>query len=158
MVESHGILLPTQLDHQTPSAYETEIIKVDDIEDLPSNQILHETITMNNEGSHLVNGINLVNSTKSSINRGDIWLPQPIYPNSELPPKDIQPSPSIKKLDNSAKKKNVQNWLQKITQPSKTTTILKHGNVHSNLQTSSILKQPFPVDYYGGDYGGDVRL
>ena len=37
MVESHGILLPTQLDHQTPSAYETEIIKVDDIEDLPSN-------------------------------------------------------------------------------------------------------------------------
>jgi hypothetical protein len=158
MVESRGIPYPTQMDHQIPSKYETEVIKIDDIEDLPSDQILHQTLTMNNEGSHLVNGIKPENSTTSPTNRGDIWLPQPIYPNSELPPKAIQPSPSIIKLDNSAKKKNVQNWLQKITQPSKTTTIQKHGNVHNKVQTSSILKQPFPVDYYGGDYGGDVRL
>ena len=138
------------------STYEAEVIKIDDIENLPTDQILHEPF--NNEGAQLVNGIKPDNSTKLSTKRGDIWLPQPIYPNSELPPKALQPSPSIIKLDNSAKKKNVQNWLQKITQPSKPTTILKHGNVHNSLQTSSILKQQFPVDYYGGDYGGDVRL
>ena len=157
-MEVNDTAFTTQMDYQIPTNYVKDAIKVDDIEDLPNDQILVETVTMNNKGSQIVNDVKAENCTKTSTSSSDIWLPQPIYPNSELPAKLLNQSPGIIKLDNSAKKKNVQNWLQKITQPSKPSTIQKQGTVHSNIQTNSILKQQFPVDYYGGDYGGDVRL
>ena len=85
----------------------------------------------------------------------EIWLPQPIYPRSELSQNLMQPAPSIK-LDNNAKKKNVQKWLQKIT-PIKSTTIQKNNGV-SNNESDFISTQQVSANYYGGDFGGDVRL
>ena len=135
-----------EINHLQPN-YAQEIMRVDDLEHLPRDPILHEMLNRNGKKDN--------NSNIPS--NDDIWLPQPIYPTTELTqnPKQQQPSPTIK-LDNSTKKKNVQSWLQKITAGKSQPNTQKEAD--SNHQSKSHIKPQLSADYYGGNFGGDVPL
>ena len=133
--------------------YAEVITRVDELENLPSDPILHEMMNRNTASQFNVKKDGNSNFPSSD----DIWLPQPIYPSTELTqkPNQHQPSPTIK-LDNSTKKKNVQSWLQKITAGKSQPNTQKEAD--SNHQSKSHIKPQLSADYYGGNFGGDVPL
>ena len=153
-MENKNHLNQSEQFNRVPQNYAEEIIRVDDLENLPAEDpILHELINRNIGSQY--NGKKDGNSNFPS--NDDIWLPQPIYPNTELTQKSNpqQSSPTIK-LDNSTKKKNVQSWLQKITAGKSQPNTQKEAD--SNHQSKSHIKPQLSADYYGGNFGGDVPL
>ena len=138
--------------NRVPPNYTEEIIRVDDLEYIPSDPILHEMFNRNIESQY--NGKK--DGNYNNPPNDDIWLPQPIYPSTELTQNTTsqQPSPTIK-LDSNTKKKNVQSWLQKITAGKSPNT---QREIVSNQQNKSHIKPQLSADYYGGDFGGDVPL
>ena len=138
--------------NRVPPNYTEEIIRVDDLEYIPSDPILHEMFNRNIESQY--NGKK--DGNYNNPPNDDIWLPQPIYPSTELTQNTTsqQPSPTIK-LDSNTKKKNVQSWLQKITAGKSPNT---QREIVSNQQNKSHIKPQLSADYYGGDFDGDVPL
>ena len=136
--------------NQLQSNYAGDMVTDDNLEGLSYCQISNELAT-SDANSKNANADGVQNNF---LDNHDVWLPQPIYPLG-VENKSECKSSSITRMENISKKKNVQNWLQKIT-PLKTSTPKIRGNNNKNPRRFE--EKAHVADFYGGGFVEDVRL